>query len=31
MSKIAVENDTMCLYYSFAPIPVGDSQWSKIV
>ena len=31
MNKIVVENDTMRLYYSFAPIPVSDSQWSKIV
>ena len=31
MNKIAVENDTMRFYYSSVPIPVGDSQWSKIV
>ena len=31
MNKIVVENDTMRLYYSSALIPVGDSQWSKIV
>ena len=31
MNKIVVENDTMRLYYGSAPIPVSDSQWSKIV
>lgn len=31
MNKIAVENDMMRFYSTPVPIPVGGSQWSKIV